>query len=82
MTDRYALAEKKVWDLHQEIVKDIVAVLNEKGYKAGMTAFANWGETKFEIMNDRLIIDNFHTDNLGIDALMPYLRRAHHVIPR
>ena len=75
--DLYAKNEKALHQLHTEIVKDIRTVLEEKGYVRGKVELYN----VFEIMNDRLLINNRHTDNIDVHNLLRYLREAYHVIP-
>jgi len=77
MTDLYAKNEKALWNLHQEIVKDIRTVLNEKGYTSGRVEHND----RFDIMSDRLIINGCHTDNITVDNLLKHLRDAYHVWP-
>lgn len=76
--DLYAKNEKALWNLHQEIVKDIRTVLNEKGYETG-DRISHYDE--FELMDDRLLINGSHTDNITVDNLLKHLRDAYHVLP-
>ena len=80
--DIYAEIEKKVYDLRQEIVTNIKAVLHSKGYGIGESVRTFGTDTKFDIYSDRIIINNYHTDNISTDDLVKYLRSAIHVIPK
>ena len=75
--DLYAKNEKAYWQLHDEIVNDIRIILKEKGYTGGHVSHYD----EFEIMNDRLIINGYHTDNITVDNLLKYLHDAYHVLP-
>lgn len=76
--DLYAKNEKALRQLHEEIVKDIRTVLSEKGYTRGEAKHYD----VFQIMSDRLIINNHHTDNIDVDNLLKHLRDAYHVLPK
>jgi len=76
--DLYAKNEKALRQLHEEIVKDIRTVLSEKGYTSGEAKHYD----VFQIMSDRLIINNRHTDNIDVDNLLKHLRDAYHVLPK
>lgn len=80
--DIYAEIEKKVYDLRQEIVTNIKEVLHSKGYEIGDSARTFGLGNTFDIYSDRLIINNYHTDNISTDDLVKYLRAAIHVIPK
>ena len=56
--DRYAENEKKIAELHENLVNDIRETLKEKGYKSGDTVR---GSDTFNIMSDRLLINGYHT---------------------
>lgn len=78
--DKYAENEKLLWNLHKKIVNDIKDALAEKGYGVGDKVF---GETvTFDILNDRLLINVYHTDNLSADELLKALHDAMTVIPK
>lgn len=77
--DRYAENEKKIAELHENLVNDIRETLKEKGYKSGDTV--READT-FVIMSDRLIINGYHTDWIDVENLLKHLRAAYHVIPK
>lgn len=77
--DRYAENEKKINELHTNLVNDIRETLKEKGYKSGDTVK---GTDTFNIMSDRLIINGYHTDWIDVENLLKHLRAAIHVIPK
>lgn len=79
--DIYAEVQKKVYDLREEIITEIRAVLHSKGYGVGAACRTPGTGDKFEIESDRLIINNYHTDHISTDDLVKYLRAAIHVIP-
>lgn len=79
--DVYAEIEKKVYNLRQEIITEIKAVLHSKGYGVGSACRTPGTDDKFEIEYDRLIINRYHTDYISTDDLVKYLRSAMHVIP-
>lgn len=79
--DIYAEIEKKVYNLRQEIISSIKNILHEKGYGVSDVCITPNFDVKFEIEYDRLIINNYHTDNISTDKLVEYLRSAMHVIP-
>jgi len=76
--DLYVKNENSLWRLHEEIVKDIRTVLFEKGYTYGEAGQYDI----FQIMSDRLIINNRRTDNISTDDLLRYLRHAYYVPPK
>lgn len=78
MADLYAKNEKALRQLHEEIVKDIRTVLQEKGYTSGKVEHYD----VFELVGDSLIINNYHTDNIDVDNLLKHLRDAYHVLPK
>lgn len=79
MKDYYSICEKKLNELHEEIVDSIINVLiEEKGYKVGD---APKHYDTFVIMSDRLIINGYHTDNITVDNLLKHLHDAYHVLP-
>lgn len=80
--DIYIEIEKKVYDLRQEIITNIKAVLHSNGYSIGDTTITPGTGHKFDIEYDRLIINNYHTDNISTDDLVKYLRSAIHVLPK
>lgn len=73
--DLYAKNEKALRQLHEEIVKDIKTVLAEKGYTYGKAEHYD----VFQIMSDRLLINNQHTDNIDVNNLLKHLHDAYHV---
>ena len=77
--DRYAENEKKIAELHEKLVNDIRETLKEKGYKSGDTVR---GSDTFNIMNDRLVINGYHTDWIDVENLLESLCAAYHVIPK
>jgi len=80
--DIYSNIEKKVSELRDEIITEIRACLHSKGYGVGSACRTPGSDVKFEIENDRLIINNYHTDHISTDDLVKYLRSAMHVIPK
>ena len=80
--DIYNEIQSKVNNLRQEIITEIKAVLHSKGYGIGSTCSTPGTNDKFDIEFDRLIINNYHTDNISTDDLIKYLRSAIHVIPK
>ena len=78
MTDLYAKNEKALRELHAEIVKDIRAVLQEKGYTSGKVEHHD----VFELVGDRLIINNCPSTYIDVDNLLKHLRDAYHVLPK
>ena len=76
--DLYAKNEKAVRELHEQIVKDIRLVLKMRGYLTGKVSH----NYSFEILPDRLLVNERHTDRIGVDELLDILRDAHHVIPK
>ena len=78
MADLYAKNEKALRELHDEIVKDIRTVLNEKGYTSGKAEHYD----VFKLVGDSLIINNCHTDHIDVDNLLKHLRDAYHVLPK
>lgn len=79
--DIYNEFQKKVNSLRQEIITEIKAVLHSKGYGIGSTCSTPGTDNTFIIESDRLLINNYHTDNISTDNLLTYLRSAMHVIP-
>lgn len=77
--DRYAENEKKINELHTNLVNDIRETLKEKGYKTGKCVHGNH---TFDIYSDRLIINGFHTDWIDVENLLKHLHAAIHVIPK
>ena len=76
--DLYAKNEKALWQLHEQIVADIRTVLKEKGYDVGDVIRG----VAIEILSDRLLINDRHTDNISVDDLLRYLRDAYHILPK
>ena len=76
MTDLYAKNEKALWVLHEQIVSDIRTVLNEKGYVSGEVSH----NYTFELMSDRLLINDRHTDHISTDELLKCLRDTYYVL--
>ena len=77
--DRYAENEKKIAELHTNLVNDIRETLKEKGYKTGEVVYGNHN---FNIWSDRLIINGFHTDWIDVENLLRHLHAATHVTPK
>ena len=75
--DRYYENEKRLAALREQIVEDIVTTLREKGYEVGDTV--QYSGTRFEIMDDRLLVNDYHTDSISVENLMRALRTAMHV---
>lgn len=81
--DLYAKNEKALRQLHDEMVKDIRTVLKEKGYgEKSIINQSTFCRHQFEIFDDQLIIDGYHTDHLNVVDLLGSLRAAYHVLPK
>ena len=84
--DRYAENEKRLNELHKQIVSDILVTLKEKGY--GVGSEAKTIQCFFKIEFDRLLIkkagdeDYYHTDKLSCDYLLVCLKAALQCIPK
>ena len=81
MNDLYAKNEKALWELHEQIVNDIIVVLEEKGYHIGDKVNPLYHNDDFVIMRDRLLINETHTDRITVDNLLKHLRDAYRVLP-
>ena len=79
--DRYSQFENTIRELHTEIVDAIKETLGQKGYHVGDKAYGGRENTVYEIMYDRLLINNSHTDNLSVEELMKAYRDALRMIP-
>ena len=77
MTNLYAKDEKAVCDLHDVIVRDILAVLRQRGYRTGTVTSG----CTFDITPSYLIINGTNTDKIDIDSLLGFLREAYRVSP-
>ena len=79
--DFYANYTKEANDLRDKIVNAIREVLTQdKGYQVG--DILHVGANEIEIMYDRILVDETHTDHLRIEELLNVLRNCYHVIPK
>lgn len=76
----YEQREKELNALHNNIVNDINNVLKEKGYKVGDIVSLGFREN-VELMYDRTLVNNTHTDHLSVNELLNILGNALRVIP-
>ena len=76
--DYFAKNEKNVFNLRQEMVDDIRTIFYSRGYKNGETA------NGITVESDRILVnkngDPYHTDNLSIEELLSWVRRAMHIL--
>ena len=80
MYDAFAEYWKKVKDLREEMVNEILAILHSKGYNTGEIAHIPGSGNSFELCYDRLLINGSHPDNLSTDELLQSVRSAMHVL--
>lgn len=80
MYDAFVEYQKKVKDLREEMVNEILAILHSKGYNTGEIAHIPGSGNSFELCYDRLLINGSHPDNLSTDELLQSVRSAMHVL--
>jgi len=79
--DYYEICTRKANELRNEIVEDIRIVLEGKGYNSTHDTVRVEGN-KIELLPDRVLINDWHTDHLEIKDLLDALHAAYHAFPK
>lgn len=77
MTNLYTRDEKAVRELHDTIVRDILFVLHQRGYRTGTVTSG----CTFELAADSIVINGTPTDRIDINTLLTYLKEAYNTTP-
>ena len=76
--DYFAKDERKIVELRQEMIDDIRTIFHSRGYKNMETA------NGITVEYDRVLVDMngqlTHVDNLTIEQLLSWVRRAEHLL--
>jgi len=76
--DYFAKNERKIVELRQEMIDDIRTIFHSRGYKNMETA------NGITVEYDRVLVDMngrlTHVDNLTVEQLLSWVRRAEHLL--